>query len=143
MALGLCGLALFLALPILDFGAISARSQLARLENNSVKADEFDWAAMAFDFGPSGRARLGQVAKSRAADQRKLAAAALKENNRFTIASATEARREGREIAERLRLASPDIVMTDELREKIGAEYVCRGKDDQCVLMQIGPNVMC
>ncbi|MEO7411659.1 MAG: hypothetical protein ABIU10_10170, partial [Sphingomicrobium sp.] len=72
------------------------------------------------------------------ADQRKFAAAALKENNRYTVASATKARREGREIAGRLRLATPDIVITDELREKIGAEYACRGKEDQCVLMRIG-----
>ena len=138
MALGLCALAVFLALPIIDFGSISARSQLARLENGSVRADEFDWAAMAFDFGPAGRKRLEQVARSGAADRRKFAAAALKENNRSLIASATEARREGREIAKRLRLASPDIVLTDELREKIGEEYSCRGKNDQCVLMRIG-----
>ena len=32
LAIGLCGLALFLALPILDFGAISAESQMARLD---------------------------------------------------------------------------------------------------------------
>ena len=138
MALTLCAVALFLALPILDFGSISARSQLARLESGSVKADEFDWAAMAFDFGPSGRARLEQVAKGGPADQRKFAAAALKEDNRYTVASATEARREGRQIAGRLRLATPDIVMTDELREAIGKEYSCRGKDDRCVLMRIG-----
>ena len=139
MALGLCGLALFLALPIVDFGAISARSQLARLENGSVRADEFDWAAMAFDFGPSGRARLEQVAKGGAADQRKFAVDALKEINRSTVALGTEARRDGREIAKRLRLASPDIVMTDELREQIGTTYGCLGKNDQCVLMRIGP----
>ena len=138
MALGLCALAVFLALPIIDFGSISARSQLARLENGLVRADEFDWAAMAFDFGPAGRKRLEQVARSGAADRRKFAAAALKKNNRSLIASANEARREGREIAKRLRLASPDIVLTDELREKIGEEYSCRGKNDQCVLMRIG-----
>ena len=74
MALGLCALALLLALPIIDFGAISARSQLARLENGSVKVDEFDWAAMAFDFGPSGRERLAQVTKSGPADRREFAA---------------------------------------------------------------------
>ena len=59
LAIGLCGLALFLALPILDFGAISARSQLARLRFAARStAEEFDWRAMAFDFGPEGRERL-------------------------------------------------------------------------------------
>ena len=139
MALGLCGLALFLALPILDFGAISARSQLARLQNGSVKAEEFDWAAMAFDFGPAGRERLERIVASGPSDQRVLAASALKETNRWKVSTATEARREGREIESRLRLASPDIVMTDELREAIGKDYSCRDDTDRCVLMRIGP----
>ena len=138
MALGLCALALFLALPILDFGAISARSQLARLESGSVRADEFDWAAMAFDFGPSGRERLARVANSGSADQRLFAATALKAEDRYKVSSATEARRKGREISARLRLGTPDIVLTDQLREAIGAEFACRGKDDQCLLMRIG-----
>ena len=43
LAIGLCGLALFLALPIVDFGSISARSQLARLDGSKVTAEEFDW----------------------------------------------------------------------------------------------------
>ena len=137
MALGLCGIALLLALPILDFGAISARSQLARLESGSVKADEFDWAAMAFDFGPSGRARLERIAKGGPIDQRRVAANALKETNRYTISSANGALRKGREIAKRLRLVPVDIVMTDELREKIGAKYECRRKDDDCALLRI------
>ena len=139
MAIGLCGLALLLALPIVDFGAISARSQLARLESGSVKADEFDWAAMAFDFGPSGRDRLAKIARTGAADQRGLATGALRETNRWKAANAIEARRAGREIEGRLRLATPDIILTDELREAIGKEYACRYQIDSCVLMRIGP----
>ena len=139
MAIGLCGLALLLALPIIDFGAISARSQLARLQSGSVKADEFDWAAMAFDFGPSGRDRLAKIARTGAADQRGLAKGALRETNRWKAVNAIEARRAGREIEQRLRLATPDIVLTDELREAIGKEYSCREHVDACVLMRIGP----
>ena len=69
LAIGLCGLALFLALPILDFGAISARSQLARLDCGQGTAEEFDWRAMAFDFGPEGRERLAAIAEDRPADR--------------------------------------------------------------------------
>jgi len=58
MALGLCGVALFLALPILDFGAISTRSQMDRLARGLVTAEKFDWRAMAFSFGPAGRRDL-------------------------------------------------------------------------------------
>ena len=90
LAIGLCGLALFLALPILDFGAISAKSQLARLESGKVKAEEFDWTAMAFDFGPEGRERLGEIARGGAANLRTLAKAALDSKNRYSLSEETE-----------------------------------------------------
>ncbi len=64
LAIGLALLALFLALPILDFGAISTRDQLARLKSGATPVEKFDWAAMAYDFGPSGRAALKELARS-------------------------------------------------------------------------------
>jgi hypothetical protein len=64
LAIGLALLALFLALPILDFGAISARDQVVRLNSGAVSAEKFDWAAMAFDFGPGGRRALEDFAKA-------------------------------------------------------------------------------
>lgn len=77
LAQGLCLLALLLALPLIDFGAISARSQLARLDSGKVKPEAFDWRAMAFDFGPAGRSSLARIASSGAPDQRRFAATAL------------------------------------------------------------------
>jgi hypothetical protein len=85
LAVGLCGLALFLALPILDFGAISARSQMARLESGKVGPAQFDWAAMAFDFGPSGRAKLQQVAQAGTPEVRAMAVTALKADERWGV----------------------------------------------------------
>src|SRR3546814_13460180 len=46
LAIGLMLLAAFLALPVLDFGAISTRDQLARLESGAVTTEKFDWAAL-------------------------------------------------------------------------------------------------
>lgn len=85
IALGVCALALFLALPVLDFGAVSARDQLARLKSGATKAAEFDWQAMAFDFGPKGREELVRLSKSGLEDQCKLAAAALASDNRWDL----------------------------------------------------------
>lgn len=85
LAIGLCSLALFLALPIVDFGAISARSQLARLENGKLPPEKFDWAAMAFDFGPSGRARLRNIANSGSLEMRSMAAKALTTKSRWNL----------------------------------------------------------
>jgi hypothetical protein len=88
-AIGLCGLALVLALPILDFGAISARSQLARLETGKIKVEEFDWTAMAFDFGPSGRRALERIRRSGNPVERQRAETALTTKSRWQLDEST------------------------------------------------------
>ena len=85
LAVGLCGLALFLALPIVDFGAVSAHSQLSRLEHGKLTPARFDWAAMAFDFGPAGRSGLNRIAATGGPDVRKMAATALKAPTRWDV----------------------------------------------------------
>ena len=61
LALGACVLALLLALPLLDFGRISAGNQLHRLESGKVAPEKFDFAALRWDFGDAGRrARAGR-----------------------------------------------------------------------------------
>jgi hypothetical protein len=78
LAVVICAVALFLALPILDFGAISARQQLARLESGEVSAKDFDYEALRWDFGAAGRralARLEKSGNSTVADLARLAAA--------------------------------------------------------------------
>ncbi|MEL7689108.1 DUF4153 domain-containing protein [Citromicrobium bathyomarinum] len=57
--------ALFLALPILNFGAISTRDQLARLQSGAISAEEFDFSALKWDFGAPGRRALDRLAKSK------------------------------------------------------------------------------
>ncbi|ANY19940.1 hypothetical protein A6F68_01424 [Tsuneonella dongtanensis] len=64
LAVAISGIALLLALPILDFGAISARQQVARLESGKVSADDFDYAALRWDFGNAGRKALARLAET-------------------------------------------------------------------------------
>lgn len=64
LAVLVSALALFLALPILDFGAISARQQIARLESGAVSAENFDYDALRWDFGAAGRRALARLEKS-------------------------------------------------------------------------------
>ncbi len=85
LALCLWVLALLLALPLADFGAIAARDQLARLASNRVGADKFDFAAMAFDFGPAGRRGLEQLAGGRNAELVGRAKAALAAKSRYEL----------------------------------------------------------
>jgi hypothetical protein len=63
LGLVVCGFAVLLALPIFDFGAISTRNQVARLESGAVTPDEFDYAALRWDFGEPGRRALDRLAK--------------------------------------------------------------------------------
>lgn len=85
LAIGLMLLALVLALPVVDFGAISTRDQLARLKSGTVKAEQFDWAATAFDFGPAGRRALAKLATSPDKTRANLAGWALKAKNRWEL----------------------------------------------------------
>jgi hypothetical protein len=82
LGLGVCALALLLALPILNFGAISTRNQIARLESGAVSPDEFDFIALRWDFGESGQRALDRLSRSGNAKVAELAQAALTQSER-------------------------------------------------------------
>ena len=139
LAIGLCGLALFLALPIFDFGAISARSQLARLHSGQVTAEQFDWRAMAFDFGPEGRERLKAIAAKGRAGERKLAGQALKADNRYDVEIVDQPKRAA-ELDRYLRKIPADLDVPPELRIHVANNSYCHGHT--CVLVQVSPTKM-
>ena len=86
LAIGLCGLALFLALPILDFGAISATSQLARLERGKVNGRAIRLARHGVRLRPEGRERLDGIAEDRAGRRSaSWPSQALKAENRYDV----------------------------------------------------------
>jgi hypothetical protein len=62
LAGGLCLVALLLSTPLINFGALSTRDQLARLESGRTPLDKFDWRALRFDFGRSGEAATRRLA---------------------------------------------------------------------------------
>ena len=136
LALGVCGVALILALPIVDFGAISTRDQLARLRSGATELADFDWQAMAFDFGPAGRAALQRMARSGPAGQRTKAREALAAGNRYDLASVViEAPRDATPLAERLRVLPEGRVLPAEAMAAVESAYVCR--QGQCVVLWI------
>jgi len=86
LAIGICVVALVLATPLADFGALSTRSQVARLESGRVTPQRFDWRALRFDFGPSGVAALERLRReTRAQDIRQFAQAALAAPTRWDL----------------------------------------------------------
>lgn len=139
MAIGVCGLALFLALPIVDFGAISAKSQMARLESGKVKAEEFDWTAMAFDFGMAGRRQLKEIEKSGPGGQRELAKAALQSKDRYALGTEAKSVAQQSRLDQYLRVLSPDIDLTPDLTSEITKGW--QGCNDRpCALLRLDRN---
>jgi len=81
LGLFVCAFALLLALPVFDFGAISTRNQIARLESGKVSAEDFDYAALRWDFGEPGRKALAKLAAG-GGKSAELAVAAQKQETR-------------------------------------------------------------
>lgn len=114
LAIGICIIALLLATPLANFGAISTNSQLARLDAGEVPPAEFDWRALRFDFGPSGVAALERLkAEATRPEVRQLAAAALAAQWPHDIASAEDRRPRARN----LRILPAGATIPDALRD--------------------------
>ncbi|HUD93619.1 DUF4153 domain-containing protein, partial [Sphingobium sp.] len=79
-------LALLLATPLVNFGALSARDQVARLASGRTPVGRFDWRALRFDFGPAGERATRKLAQQGATPAiRKAAATALKAKSRYEL----------------------------------------------------------
>lgn len=83
LAVMTAGIALLLAMPIFNFGAISTSNQLARLQSGAVSVEEFDYAALRWDFGEAGRDALAELTQSDDAKVAELALAVQNAENRY------------------------------------------------------------
>jgi hypothetical protein len=137
LAIGLMLVATFLALPIMDFGAISTRDQLARLESGAVKPEKFDWAAMAYDFGPEGRAALKRLAKSARTDIADPAKVALASEDRWQLAYDND---EGtaalRPIEKMVRVPPGSPPLSDEIYAGLRRDGMCAR--NVCAVRRVG-----
>lgn len=122
LAIGVCIVALLLATPLAQFGAISTRSQLARLESGQVSAAEFDWAAMRFDFGRAGIRALERLQRSDDAEIRRLAGEALRVEDRWSLHPEIE----------RHRLHRPNRIIVRPVPAEV-PEALSRATLDHCV----------
>jgi hypothetical protein len=139
LAVAVCALALFLALPIVDFGSISTRSQLARLERGKVDAERLDWAALAFDFGPAGRRALEQV-KARGGRAGALAGEALATTNRWEASDSGERLARQDQARRTVRILSPDLAWNDDLARRVISSGACGSAEAKCALLRLDAN---
>lgn len=130
LAIGLGVLALLLSTPLLSFGAISARDQLARLESGRTTADQFDWAALRFDFGPAGRRALERLKATAAAPVRAKAAEALAATDRWVLADKTRTVDARAGFADRVTVFPAKVVLPPELIDAMTRFSQCGAKGD-------------
>jgi hypothetical protein len=133
LAAGVCLLALFLALPIVNFGALSARDQVARLKSGRISADKFDWAALRYDFGPAGRRALNRLAAS--GPYKLFAAKALQARDRWALREPEAA---APPLPPRVRVDSGAAVQSA-LMAAVADSRRCGSERDRCRLVPIGP----
>jgi len=136
LAVVTCVIALLLAMPLADFGAISTRNQLARLESGKVTVEDFDFDALRWDFGDYGRAALAKLAKSPDAETAKLAKAAqLREFRPYRGMVDDHDLREER--LANMRTDIPAGPLRDAVEaEVLGNNWRC---DKPCVVIDLGP----
>jgi hypothetical protein len=112
IAIAICGIALLLSLPLVDFTAMSAANQRSRLMSGKVSVESFDFAALKFDLGKPGRKLLAELKAARgvrnAARIREAAAAADKLEDRWAERLSTDERQQ-RAARRRQALASVRI----------------------------------
>jgi hypothetical protein len=133
LAVATCGLALFLALPILNFGTISAGNQLHRLESGKVSPDKFDYAALRWDFGEAGQRALARLTKDSNPRVAELAQAAIDQKQRVYLGEGPGVRA-ARDFDLRVQPDDPDVrkLVLDYLT---GNPYECR---ESCVALDLG-----
>lgn len=137
LAIGLCALMLLLSTPIVSFGALSARSQVGRLEAGKVTPERFDWAALAYDFGPAGRKALERLAKSPKPAIRTAAAKALAAKDRWSLAEAAQVPQRQADLRENVKIVPAPAPLPDALVERMALDFPScggRNEDNICVI---------
>ena len=132
--LGVCALALLLALPVLDFGAIATRNQLSRLESGRVEPEAFDYAALRWDFGEAGREALRRLARSDDKRIAELAEAAQAQTRRYSppFGETAPARTDFD-----LRVQPEDASLRKQVLQHLaGNPWAC---EKRCVALDLGP----
>lgn len=133
LAAGLCLLAFLLATPLVNFGAWSTASQLARLESGKVSVAKFDWAALRFSFGEPGRHALKKLARTGSPDVRKAAAKALALTNVWDARTQQEDAMGAETLVGRLIVKPVAVALPQPLLARLSRYDAC-GRVGRCVV---------
>ncbi|SNS46907.1 protein of unknown function [Sphingomonas laterariae] len=140
LAIGLCALMLLLSTPLVNFGTLSVRSQVVRLEAGKLKPERFDWAALAFDFGPQGRKAVERLAKSPNATIRAEAVKALAAKDRWELAGRDRHPDADAVFAERVKVVPSPVPLPGQLVAAAVREFRGCGRKDtpsRCIIRYV------
>ena len=135
LAFGLCGVAFLLSTPLLSFGALSTRDQIARLQDGRTPPERFDWAALWFDFGPAGKRAVRELAQSSAnAEIRKRAKEIQQAKYRWDASELTNRQIAAETLDRRLTILPVPVPVPPALRDRLAHSDMC-GSSQSCVLL--------
>lgn len=137
LAFVVCAVALVLATPLVSFNAISTRDQVARLESGKVTPEQFDWAALAFDFGEPGRAALRKLQASANAVIRARANEVAKAEGRWGIKDTSQETQQRFEVVTNTRVLPKGNALPQGLPEAIAQGYNCL-RNQKCTVLLAG-----
>ncbi len=139
LAFATCGVALLLATPLVSFNAIATRDQVARLESGKLSPEKFDWRALAFEFGESGRAALKKLQGSTNAAIRERAVTAGKADNRWEVA---ESQLPQAELVKHLRVLPAGAALPAGALEALAGERCGISEDGDCTILIVDAETM-
>ena len=137
LAFVVCGVALVLATPLVSFNAISTRDQLARLESGKVTPEQFDWRALAFDFGQPGRNALKKLQASADPVIKARATEVAKAEMRWDVKDIGEEARKRAEVGANVRMLQPGARLPEGLRDRMAQGYACV-RQQKCAVLLLG-----
>jgi hypothetical protein len=132
MTIGL--FALLLSTPLIRFDAIATSDQVARLNDGRVPADKFDYRALWFDFGASGKEAIRKLATGGASPAiRSFAQQVQRLQSVWEDDPAEIARRQGSDLDSRLTILPAKIALPARLRARL-TDYEACGRDGRCTV---------
>lgn len=135
LAVALCVLVFLLSTPLVSFGALSTRDQVARLRNGTTPADKFDWRALRFEFGSAGVEAVHDLAQNGATPAIRAAAAKVtKAKNRWQVSELTLESPKPVIDQKRLAILPRKIALPETLLAKL-PEYNACGLEGPCAVV--------
>jgi len=128
--------ALLLSTPLVSFERIATADQMRRLASGRVSAEEFDYKALWFDFGDSGRAAIRELAGSPDARVRRYARAVQSLTSRFEPPPNARGGEQGAPLDGRLTIVPQAVPIDSALRARLVLFDAC-GTTARCLLRYV------